>query len=73
MLGEEELLLALTPGETSQLSKAEIGSKGELERGEAQGIFCWQTPAVRSAVGMGHSFHVVCVRYAVDTQSVSSV
>lgn len=35
LLGEEEVMPALTPGETSQLSKAERGSKRELQRDEA--------------------------------------
>lgn len=68
---------ALTPGETSQLSKAERGSKGELQRNEARGIFCQQTAAVRSAVSalilMDHPLPVVCIRYATNTKTVSSV
>lgn len=68
-------MLALTPGKTSQLSKAER-SKEELQRAGAQGIFCWQTLAVRShctPVLLDRPLHVVCVRYAVDTKTVSSV
>lgn len=69
-------MLTLTPGETSHLGKAKGGSKEDLQRAEAQGIFCWQTLAVRSQcmpLLLDRPLHVVCIRYAVDTKTVSSV
>lgn len=53
VLGEQELMPALTPGEIS-LSKAERGSQRKLQRDEAWGIFCWQPSAVRSRCADTH-------------------
>lgn len=63
VLGEEELMPAVTPGETSQLSKAEGASKGELQREmrlRALSAGRPQQSDLSAPILMDHSLHVVC-------------
>lgn len=66
VLGEEELMPAITPGETSQLSKVERASKGELQREmrlRALSAGRPQQSDLSAPILMDHSLHVVCSGY----------